>query len=301
VLDRAELGRRAASKLGQPHQTEFHRLMLVDNGQTWHEVDHTEYPLGPRTVLWVWPGQVQRFGPPVDAEVVLFTAGVPAGAFSKLAPLLGHRRGPVWHPHPDDYAGIREIARQLRLEASRSTATADEARRHLLSVLLLRITGTDTAEASPEHPDSLAARFAAEVERCFARTHRVADYARQLGYSVRTLTRASTAATGRSASEVIDARITLEAKRLLAYTDLTVATIGLRLGFSESTNFAKFFVRRTGGTPTTFRRNLAAPPSRRSASGAVASDYDRARSAGDLSSPDQEDRSRSSAGKIHMK
>ena len=270
VLARQELGRRAASALARPHRTEFHRLMLVDTGQTWHEVDCAEYPLGPKTVLWVRPGQVQRFGPPVDGEVVLFNPGVPASVSTELTPLLVNTRGPVWHPQPDDYAGIRELVRQLRLEAGRATAAADEARRHLLSVLLLRIGSADTTESAPEHPNSIAARFAAEVERSFASTHRVAEYAHRLGYSVRTLTRASTVATGLSASEVIDARITLEARRLLAYSGLAVVAVGRRLGFSESTNFAKFFVRHTGLTPTAFRRNLAGPPrSRREGDGAV--------------------------------
>lgn len=269
VLSRAELGRRVSRLLDLPHRAEFHRLMLVDSGQTWHEVDYTEYPLGPGSVLWVRPGQVQRFGPPVDGELVLFTTGVPASASIEPAPLLGNTRGPVWHPHADDYAGIREMARQLRLEADRRTATTDEARRHLLSVLLLRIRGADTTTAAPGQPESIATRFAAEVERSFATTRRVADYACRLGYSVRTLTRASTAATGLSASEVIDARITLEAKRLLAYTDLTVVAVGRRLGFSESTNFAKFFARHTGLTPTAFRRELAAPLSWPEAAGTV--------------------------------
>jgi len=257
VLTRDELSRRAAHTLDKPHRTEFHRLMLVDAGHTWHEVDFTQHPLGPGTVLWVRPGQVQRFGPPVDGELVLFTHGVPAASPGALARLAGdHRGGPVWHLERDAYTGIREMARQLRLEAGRSTASADEARRHLLSVLLLRISHTDPARPAPGNADGIAARFAAEVERDFARTHRVADYADRLGYTVRTLSRASTSATGLSAREVVEARITLEAERLLAYTNLAAAAVGRRLGFSEPTNFGKFFLRRTGLTPGQFRRTL---------------------------------------------
>ncbi len=48
--------------------------------------------------------------------------------------------------------------------------------------------------------------------------------------------------------------MTLEAQRLLAHTDLPVATIGRALGFSEATNFGKFFTRQTGNTPGDFRR-----------------------------------------------
>jgi AraC-like DNA-binding protein len=257
VLARGELCRRDEASLGEPHRTEFHQLMLVDAGQSWHEVDFVEHRLDPSTVLWVRPGQVQRFGPPVTGEMVLFTHGVPASSSSELALLLGDvRGGPVWHLEAEGYAGVREMARQLRLEAGCASASADEARRHLLSVLLLRIGRADATESANGDPDGIAARFAAAVELDFARTHRVTDYADRLGYSVRTLTRASTAATGLSAREVVDARIALEAKRLLAYTDLAASAVGRRLGFSEPSNFGKFFLRRTGITPAAFRRTL---------------------------------------------
>jgi AraC-like DNA-binding protein len=263
VVARRRLCRRGGEiGLSEPHRTEFHQLMLVDAGQTRHEVDFVEYRLGPGTILWVRPGQVQRFGPPVDGEMVLFTQVVPASsaASSELALLLGDARGgSVWHPEEALFAGVREMARQLRVEASCSGPSADEVRRHLLSAMLLRIGRLGAGVPAPTDPDGIAARFAAEVERDFASVHRVADYADRLGYSVRTLTRASAAATGLSARELVDARIALEAKRLLAYTDLPASTVGRRLGFSEPTNFGKFFVRRTGLTPAAFRRALTTP------------------------------------------
>nr|WP_280714772.1 helix-turn-helix domain-containing protein [Kitasatospora sp. MAP5-34] len=62
------------------------------------------------------------------------------------------------------------------------------------------------------------------------------------------------AATGRSAKQLADARVALQAQRLLAHTDLPVAAIGRALGFTEATNFGKFFARETGRTPGGFRR-----------------------------------------------
>nr|WP_296377757.1 MULTISPECIES: helix-turn-helix domain-containing protein [unclassified Pseudonocardia] len=51
----------------------------------------------------------------------------------------------------------------------------------------------------------------------------------------------------------------MEAKRLLAHTDLPVAAVGRRLGFTEPTNFGKFFARLTGQTPGAFRDAQANP------------------------------------------
>jgi AraC-like DNA-binding protein len=80
------------------------------------------------------------------------------------------------------------------------------------------------------------------------------------------MTRISVASTGKSpcptsikesghtAKELIDTRITLEAKRLLTYTHLPIAAIARNLGFSESTNFGKYFARMAGCSPGEFRR-----------------------------------------------
>ncbi|MFD5967865.1 helix-turn-helix transcriptional regulator [Streptomyces sp. NPDC060311] len=98
-----------------------------------------------------------------------------------------------------------------------------------------------------------AGQTALVVEEGFGRTHRVEDYAARLGYSPRTLTRATRAALGCGAKRFIDDRVLLEAKRLLVHPDLPQATIGERVGFAHPTVFSAFFRQHTGMTPTEFR------------------------------------------------
>jgi AraC-like DNA-binding protein len=92
-----------------------------------------------------------------------------------------------------------------------------------------------------------------EVERRYASTRAVDDYAKATGYSSKTLLRACRAVTGQSAKAFIDARVLLEARRLLAHTSLTVGQIAMRLGFSEATNFSKFFRHHADETALEFR------------------------------------------------
>jgi AraC-like DNA-binding protein len=74
-----------------------------------------------------------------------------------------------------------------------------------------------------------------------------------MGCSVRTRTRASLAVTGRTAKQVVDDRVALEARRLLACTSMSVAEVGRHLGFPEPTNFGRFFHREVGMSPGQFR------------------------------------------------
>ena len=50
-----------------------------------------------------------------------------------------------------------------------------------------------------------------------------------------------------------DQRVLLEAKRLLAHTDLPVTGCARRLGFRDAGNFSTFFRRQTGTPPATWR------------------------------------------------
>jgi len=128
-----------------------------------------------------------------DAELVLFTPGVPRLGNRRRSPprcSAAYAAGPVLAPPTADaYAGsAARWCGQLRLEAG-STAAVRRPRSggNLLSVLLLRIGphrgGPDRSPGAPgsgfgrRFPTVLrtgvAARFAAAVERDFARTHRV--------------------------------------------------------------------------------------------------------------------------------
>jgi len=127
--------------------------------------------------------------------------------------------------------------------------------RHALSILLLRI--GNHGHRSSEPADAAFEAFQKAVEDGFAHTHRVENYARQLGYSVRTLTRTSHVATGYGAKRVIQERVLLEAKRLLAHTELTSTAIAGRVGMPDPAAFGKFFRRETGETPATFRDRVS--------------------------------------------
>lgn len=97
------------------------------------------------------------------------------------------------------------------------------------------------------------------LELHFRELHRAADYAELLGCSVRTLSRAARATTGKGVRELIDERRLLEARRLLGGAGWDARSVAAHLGFSDSANFDRFFRTHTGRTPAAFADQ--APPS----------------------------------------
>ncbi|MGW1561135.1 helix-turn-helix transcriptional regulator [Streptomyces sp. NPDC002144] len=261
VLSLADLCHRVpGERLTVPQRPDFHHLITLAGGTLGHTVDFTPYFLEAGSWLWVRPGQVQQWGDLTDAEgtAILFRQDFLDPATSAGARVEDPHAPILRRPLSDDSRALRLAVDHLTAEfhalGDLPLELHTAALRHLLAVLVLRLAHLTVPVGSPApEPDATYLRFRDAVERDFAHTRRVEDYADALGYSARTLSRATLASAGIGAKEFIDRRVVLEAKRLLAHSDQTAARIADRLGFSSATHFSKYFHQRTGQTPITFR------------------------------------------------
>jgi AraC-like DNA-binding protein len=262
VMTLADLRGRAADRMGadfmRPQRPRFHHLVALRRGRLRQTIDFTGYDLEPGTWLWVRPGQVHQWGDltSADGTLIIFEQGFLDPATS------AHIREPhdavVRVPAEADQKALRTatvtLEREFHTPGRLPLETHQAILRHLLSVVVLNLAqlGASPGEPAPQATETFL-RFRDAVETHFASTRRLEDYARILGYSTRTLSRASVDAAGVAAKEYIDRRVLLEAKRLLAHGDQPAATTGVRLGFSSATNFSKFFRQRAGMSPLAFR------------------------------------------------
>ncbi|MGW3284282.1 helix-turn-helix domain-containing protein [Streptomyces sp. NPDC001002] len=239
---------------------DFHVLIAVRSGTLHCSLDFAHHELDPGSWLWARPGQVYRYASPLDqaeGRIVLFLPDFLDGVAAQIADI---DRG-TWQPssvlagaeREDLWLLLEVLEREYVRWAANPSDVQLELLRHMLAVVALRLAGLQDAPVERSEVGDAFLRFQAAVERDFTSTHQVEDYAARLGYSVRTLTRATRAAVGCGAKQFINDRVLLEAKRLLVHTDLPSATIGARLGFPGATAFTKFFRHRTELTPLEFR------------------------------------------------
>lgn len=265
VLTLAELRTRARASLVGPQRVEFHMLLLVREGRGRHMIDFAEVALRRGSAAFVRPGQVQQWhlDERLQGPVVLISA-------EALAPSIARAEIDMQLLALDEWPPVATLSRDLfstavtdvsrmRADIERFEGSEVEAAilRHTLLALLLRLArevrASVTRSDAPREAE-IHRLFARELEAGFHKRMSVLDYAKRLGYSESTLSRACVATVGRTAKEAIDLRIALEAKRLLVHSQGTAAQIGHQLGFAEPTNFVKFFRRMEGVTPLEFRR-----------------------------------------------
>ncbi|GAA1207131.1 helix-turn-helix transcriptional regulator [Streptomyces rhizosphaericus] len=263
VLDFPGLAARARSHgldVHAPMRLAFHQLITVRSGTLRCSVDFTEHELTEGGWMWVRPGQIHQFRSALgaaDGAAVLFPPGYLGAATAAVARLdRPASRSPLVVPEGADAEAVRGVLDLLESEYRTVSGPLEahvEVVRHLVAILVLRLAHLPGARSADTAGSAAFRRFQQAVERDYTRTHRVEDYADRLGYSVRTLTRATRATVGCGAKRFIDDRVLLEAKRLLVHTDLSATAIGERLGFPDATVFTKFFRRRSGETPAGFR------------------------------------------------
>ncbi len=156
----------------------------------------------------------------------------------------------------------RQLLAMLRREHDGDALDAlSSALVHELLLCLLLGLAKFAAKSSPDTsaPARLARRFQQALDDQVTRRPTVEALASDLGVSTSTLTRTCRAKLGQAAKALVDRRIALEAQRMLVHTDATSVSIGERLGFTEPTNFLKFFKRLVGTTPEAFRLSRRSP------------------------------------------
>lgn len=251
-----------------PERIEFYLLMLVTAGEGSHQIDFQTFSLSKGSLVLVKPGQVQAWTgvKNLSAEVVLFEpTALPdrqwmrslfadENAFSELANLtqLGDE---AFQQFYDQLGGLaHEIASFNGNEADVAII------RHDLLGILLRLARYQpscvTQIEGKRSQKNTYRTFKRLLEAHFFEAHQLSFYAQRLGYADSTISRACLSAEGKSAKVLIDQRVSLEAKRMLVHSSASIAEIAHSLGFSEATNFVKFFRRLEGITPQRFRAQL---------------------------------------------
>lgn len=241
-----------------PTRHDFYLLMFVTDGAGAHWVDFARHKLRQGDVLHVRPDQVHAFDAKSRHEALLLVFRPESVSDSQVVQLAAQLDRPV-HLGPRDFGLLVQV-----LELLEQIGRASERRRPtsmasgLLQAVIAGLDDHHSREGEP--PPTPAHQRALELVHHFERLvherggrRSLSEYAGSLHVTTRTLGRACHQVRGLSPKRLIDQNLALEAKRKLILADHTVEETAFELGFSEATNFVKFFKRVAGQTPEGFR------------------------------------------------
>lgn len=251
------------------HKIEFYMILIVTKKSYTHFVDFKSYNLKEGSAIFVAKNQVHNFTKGLqDASgisIVINSQFMDKYHFLsdniKLNRLFNYHLGtPTITPSEMGEDSFLDIADLLYKEYTLENNFAkSEMLRTLLHILLLR------AERSKEACSDtgvkpywleIFGKFKDLLEVDYVKTRNARYYAKQLLVSYKFLNDVVKLLTKKTAKAFIDQFVTIEIKRYLASSSLSVKEIAYETGFIEPANMVKFFKRNTNTTPLKFRQQL---------------------------------------------
>lgn len=265
ILDLAKLYAENKATLTNTHRTNFYHIIWFQQGSPSHMVDFKPIKIEPNTLLFLNKDIVHRFDEHSEFEgkVVLFTDSF----FCKTETDTKYLRNNILFNDLFSISQIQigkqsklfaDLVQQMtnELQNSKDNYQADILQNLLHNFLL-------NAEREKRKQNFTEIKKGADLdyvmlfkdllEAEYKSQKQVNYYAKQIIITEKRLNQATAKVLGKSPKEIVDDRVLLEAKRILAHTTESVKEIAYHLGFEEPTNFIKYFKKHASVTPTEFR------------------------------------------------
>ncbi len=246
------------------HRHDFHEIFFLTSGIGEHMIDLEAHRFNAPCMHAIVAGQVHRLNRSTDSSgvVLMFQReAIHATAMDEDLHTLfsGLHGGPVWELQAEQLATASALLDLIALETATDHPSARRAANGLLTVLLAKCAQWAGGQ-QPYHTDpvsgDLARRFLGDVERDFLTERRVSAYADRYAITADHLSDLLRKRIGRTAMEVLQDRLILEAKRLLLHSSMSLKEVGFALNMEDPAYFSRVFKKATALTPGEYREHI---------------------------------------------
>lgn len=251
-----------------PHRHAYYTVILVTESDGTHAVDYTEYKMTPGSLFFVSPGQVHQVKEKTTPKghVLLFSSeflinnGIEISFLNELHLFNDYGETPPFILSKNQLSQLSIFAEEMIHLSHSNMSHSEQAVSAYLKLFLIYVHSWFVVkkQESPirDNSSETLSRFKESVEGNYRTWHSTSLYAEALGISPDHLNRVIKQLIGKTAKEYIQARLTVEAQRLLTFSSFSTKEISYELGFSEPGNFSSFFKKRVGISPSKFKTSI---------------------------------------------
>lgn len=261
-------------RITKPHIHSFYQIIWFKRGNGKHFVDFKSYDVSDNALFFVAQNQVHYFDENTGYEGVLlhFNEAFLVKNENEMEFLLKCNlfNNPYQQPSCsistktngilDEY--ISQIEQEFKNEEEFGK---EQILRNYLKSFLIQIQRRknefeNLSDQLPELPDEKRlqlVRFVNLIDENYQKGFTIAEYARLLFISSRSLSELTNQLLNKTPSQMIQERIILEAQRMLLYSSLNINQVGYRLGFDDPSYFVKYFKKHTNISPSEFRKSVS--------------------------------------------
>ena len=256
---------KAKGKPDRPHRHDYYTVLFVSKAKGKHVIDYKTYPFGNLEVHFVSPGQVHQVVVTSKPKgyVITFSRdflaenNIPESFIQNINLFKEIGENPPLQLDENTYQKLNRVILEMYECLPKDLLYRKRALGALLQLFLIYSNNSlllDEKQLDEENPNVCILRdFKTLVDEKFQEMHKVNAYAELMNLSSKHLSQTIKNQTGKTAKNLINDRLLLEAKRLLLHTDLSVKEIAYQLGFEEPLHFSGFFKKQAKKSPSEFR------------------------------------------------
>lgn len=245
------------------HRHDFFFILLLQNGRGSHEIDFTQYQVLDNSIFFLRPGQVHQLELNADCTGYLMEFNnefyhpkdksssqrlrkasnknyckLEVNRFEKLQEILTH----IFQEYTNREEGYLDIIK-ANLEIFFIEFVRQSSNPNSIS--------TNVSSYTQERFEEFLELLEKHITTC----KQVSQYTDMMSLSTYQLNEITKASIGKTASDLINDQIILEAKRYLLATPNQIKDIADHLGYEDVSYFIRFFKKHTGHSPEAFRHN----------------------------------------------
>ena len=249
-----------------PHQLDFYNLIFFTEGKGRHFVDFNWFDVKKGSALYLAKEQVNAFelSGDLDGFCLIFTEAYFVECFRTLPSEFVFR---LFNPellspvvNVEEESDFLTYFNLLNLEYNNGRPFNKKSILDSLFVILIsKLEEIKQAQSTRKLDDSkirLFKRFTSLIETNFSNERSAQFYATELAITYKHLNAISKEVINKTAKNVIDDFIILQAKRILINSEIKSSELSYRLGFEDLTNFTKYFKKKAGLTPKSFKNRF---------------------------------------------
>lgn len=246
-----------------PHRHDFYYLLYITNGKGTHTIDFKTYPIGNHQLFFMSPGQVHEWNLSANTKgyTLFFTKDLFTSRDFKI-----EKEWSFFHNFFDDASFFVPKSQQKILDSLFSTIlleyrterlNQEKITKNLTVALLYKIDELLQSKKKTEGGKNIdtVRKFDLLIDKYFTENHRLDFYANRLNITPNYLNALCKNNLGKSAKELLNERLLLEAKRLIKHSNLSISEISDYLNFGTPSYFNRFFSKHEKQTPFHFKSN----------------------------------------------
>ena len=244
--------------IDKPHKHDFFVIILFDKASGIHNIDSKDYPINNKEIHILFPGQMHKWQ--INDGTIGYQLMTERSFFEQFAPYFrfsftNYQNHPVIKISDEAFSKLMYEFNAIKeeLKSENSLVHLINARAAVIAAIVSKEAEQIFTEFKVYQSNPRFAKFNMLIDEFYKEEKSVVFYAEKLHISANYLNILCKKHLKVSATQLIQQRIIIEAKRLLKSGDLSIKEIAFELGFTDHAYFSNFFKAQTDLTPSEFR------------------------------------------------